>query len=518
MQAPAPHRPLNTARRELPQDVGALQVLVRDLESALYVEQLARERAESKLRDLLRRLFGPSSEKLDPNQYRLALEQIEADQALAAAVQPEVATAPAVESPRKRPGGGRRPAPEHLPIERVEIDLPEEQKAGLVRIREEITEELDYEPSRFIRRHFVRPVYAHPEKVQAPVVAPLPVRVLPQAAVGPGLLAHVLVSKYLDHLPLHRQEKIAARVGVELPRQKLCRWVEGAAHLLRTVHAQLATRILDSGYVQVDETPIRVLDPDRGGRAAQAYLWPYLAPTANALVFDFHLSRGRDSPEAFFPDDWRGVLQTDGYELYASFARRRPQIVHAGCMAHLRRYLIDALDGGGEHVAVLLADIGALYGLEKDARERALDASARAALRQAGAQPILDRLERRFEQVRRDVLPQSALGKAAGYALNHWPALCRYAQSGFGHVLIDNNSVERGIRPTKLGAKNWLFIGHPDAGWRSAVIYSVIGTCQLLDVNPERYLAWVLPKLAAATNHTAVNLLPHDFAALPVPN
>ncbi|MCC7463617.1 MAG: transposase [Gammaproteobacteria bacterium] len=127
--------------------------------------------------------------------------------------------------------------------------------------------------------------------------------------------------------------------------------------------------------------------------------------------------------------------------------------VHAGCMAHLRRYLVEALDGGGEDVGVLLADIGALYGIEKQARERALDADARAALREADAQPILARLERRFEQVRRAVLPQSALGKAAAYALNHWSALGRYAQPGFGHVLIDNNSVERGIRPTKLGAK-----------------------------------------------------------------
>ncbi len=514
MQATAHHHRPPRAACELPQDVGTLHGLVRELESALHLERLARERAESKLRDLLRRLFGPSSEKLDPNQYRLALEQVEADQVLVAEVQPPAASAAV--TTRKRPGGGRRPAPDHLPIERIEIDLPEEQKAGLIRIREEITEELDYEPSRFIRRHFVRPVYAHPEKAHAPVVAPLPVRVLPQAAVGPGLLAHVLVSKYLDHLPLHRQEKIAARVGVELPRQKLCRWVEGAAHLLRTVHGQLATRILASGYVQVDETPIRVLDPDRGGHAAQAYLWPYLAPTANAIVFDFNLSRGRDSPEKFFPDDWGGVLQSDGYELYASFARRRPQIVHAGCMAHLRRHLVEALDGGGEDVAVLLAEIGVLYRLEKDARERALDAPARAALREAHAQPILARLERRFEQVRREVLPQSALGKAAAYALNHWPALCRYARPGFGHVLIDNNSIERGIRPTKLGAKNWIFIGHPDAGWRSAVIYSVIGTCQLLGVNPQRYLAWVLPKLAAATTRTAVNLLPHDFAALPV--
>jgi transposase len=496
------------------EEIAALRAQNVQLEQQIASQRLEIEKLQWKLQDLLRRLFGPKSEKINPDQYPLLLEQFEADFALRAAPLPAAAANIVSEDSKPRKGGGRRPAPEHLPIERVEIDLPEAEKTDLVRIREEITEEIDYRPSQFIRRHYVRFVYADPQKAHAPRVAPLPMRVLPQASVGAGLLAHLLVSKYVDHLPLNRQEQIAARVGVDLPRQKLARWVEEAALLLRTIHEQLSERILESRYVQVDETPIKVLDPDRGGHAAQAYLWTYLSPTEHAIVFDFDLSRGRANLQSFFPTDWAGVLQSDGYEVYNSFLREKPDIVHMGCMAHLRRYVIEAADGGGEDVAALIADLGALYGVEKEARERVLTDAQRAQLRAERCPAIFERLHARFTHLRQTVLPQSPLGKAATYALNHWSKVTRYAQAGFGHVLIDNNSVERGIRPTKLGSKNWLFIGHPKAGWRSAVIYSITGTCKLLKVNPHSYLEWVLPRLAAATTTTARGLLPQDFAAL----
>ena len=201
-----------------------------------------------------------------------------------------------------------------------------------------------------------------------------------------GLLAHVLVAKYTDHKPLARQERIAARAGVQLPRQKLVRWVEGAALLLRSVHERLVERVLGSGYVQVDETPVRVLDPDRGGHAAQAYLWTYLAPRADALVFDFDLSRSRANPTAFFPLPWSGVLQSDGYEVYRRLATERAGLVHAGCMAQLRRHVFDAFKAGAPEAAELIAGIGALYAIEREARE--LEPEARAARRAEACPPI----------------------------------------------------------------------------------------------------------------------------------
>jgi transposase len=194
--------------------------------------------------------------------------------------------------------------------------------------------------------------------------------------------------------------------------------------------------------VQVDETPVKVLDPDRGGHAAQAYLWTYLSPTRNAIVFDFSLSRGRESLESFLPAHWRGVLQSDAYEVYNSFLRDKPDIAHLGCMAHLRRYVIDAIELGAEDVAALIEDIAALYGVEKRAREEQLDPEHRARLRSECCPAIFDRLHSRFTRLRDEVLPQSPLGKAANYALNNWLKLTRYADPDFGHVLIDNNSVE----------------------------------------------------------------------------
>jgi transposase len=492
-----------------------LQRQIAELQSQLRIAKTGWERAEWKLQQLLRKLFGAKSEKIDPNQLALLSGQIEADQELAAETAPPIPALPVEpESNKAKKGGGRHPAPRHLNIETTLIDLPEEQKAGLQRIREEVTEEYEYQPSRYYLHRIVRPVYADPAKQVAPQVAELPPRVIPQSGAGPGLLAHILVSKFVDHLPLYRLEQIAARSGVELPRQKQCRWVEHCAHLLRTIHEQLKDNILAGGYVQVDETPVKVLDADRGGKAAQSYLWTYHAPNQKMILFDFNLSRGRDSPDAFFPKDWSGVLQSDGYELYRALIRDRPHITHIGCMAHLRRHLVDAIDGGGAVLASLLADIGKLYGLEKQAREKGHTHAQRACLRHAYARPILKSLQLRFAALKESELPSGALGKAAAYAVNHWPQIARYAKARFGHVNIDNNPIERGIRPTKLGMKNWLFIGHPSAGWRSAVIYSITGTCKLIGVNPESYFRWVLPQLAAATNHTAKNLLPHDFAAL----
>jgi transposase len=489
-----------------------LQAELASERAALAEERLRRAAAEAKVQDLLRRLFGPKSEKLDPRQYELALEAAQADAAVAAA--PPPAPVAAERSPTARRGGGRRPVPAHLPVERIVVDLPAAQTIGLVKIREEITTEIDYVPSRFVRREYVRPVYADPGKGPPPQVAPLPARVIPGSGVGTALLAHVTVAKYADHLPLYRQAQIAARLGVDLPRQKLCRWTEQVAVLLQTVATQLAARILAARYVQADETPVRVLDPERPGAARQSWLWTYHAPTAAAIVFDFQLSRGRDSPARFFPPDWQGQVQHDGYEVYPSLWRDRPGVTEFGCLAHARRKWCEAIEGGGEPVAAILADFAQLYRIEAEARTRGLSGTARAQLRQARCPLLLDRLYQRIERVRAEVLPQSAAGKAAAYALQRWPQLTRYSEPGYGQVEIDNNLVENGIRPSALGKKNWLFIGHPDAGWKSAVIYSVLGTCKLLRLDPEAYLNWVLPRLAAATNQTADGLLPHDYAAV----
>ena len=196
-----------------------------------------------------------------------------------------------------------------------------------------------------------------------------------------------------------------------------------------------------------------MLDPDRGGRAAQAYLWTYHAPDAQAIVFDFNLSRGRDSPERFIQHGWRGALRTDGYELYASLAKERPGITRFGCMAHCRRKIADAIKAGDADAVPFLEAFGKLYAIEKEAGTRGLSDVQRGYLRHTKARPILQELQRALSQAQKTALPRSALGEAARYAVNQWPELA-LRKAGNGRIHIDNNPVERGIRPTKLGMKN----------------------------------------------------------------
>lgn len=491
-------------------DRDALLARVRELESQLKFSEVRCAKLQYKLDDLLRRIFSPKSEKLNPAQ-RLLFGLTEQPAMLSA---PQSAATSRSGSTKGKRRGGRRAPPQNLPVHREVIDLPEEQKAGLIKIREEITEQIEYRPSQFYRRQIVRPVYANAERAHAPIVAALPPQVIPQAGVGPGFITHVLISKYVDHVPLHRQERMDARGGVWIGRQARCRYVEAAAHLLITIHQQLKRKILESRYVQVDETFTKLLDPDRRGRSCDAYLWGYHAPHVPAIVLEFSPSRSGAILHDFFPSNWYGDVQSDGAKMYPGVFKHRPAIRRFECMAHLRRYVLEAIKADEMQALPLLKDIEELYGLERQATKLGLTAAQRGLFRHAKAKPVLKRLQHRFRALERDMPLFGKLREAVTYAKNRWPNLARYAKVDCGHIHIDQNPIERCFRPTKVGLRNYLFIGHPNAGWRSAVIYSVVGTCRLIGVNPEAYIRWVLPKLAAATNKTADELLPHDFARL----
>ncbi|MCC7328919.1 MAG: IS66 family transposase [Gammaproteobacteria bacterium] len=480
---------------------------------------LERDEARGRLQALLKRYFGRSSEKLDPNQLSLAW----------AAVQDELmAATPPAELPAPPPRPTCAPAPrrarrlEDLPVlETVVIDVPAEQKVAadgtaLVRIREEVTDEVDYQPGKLFRRQIIRPVYASPSHAGAPQIAPLPPRVIPGGQAGPGLIAQVLLSKYADHLPLYRQEAMLSRLGPAFTRQAMGEWVGHAAGLLRPVYDELRQRVGSSGYVQADETPIRVLDPARPGAAREAWLWTFLAPVAKAVVFDFRLTRSHE-PALAFLREFRGAFQTDGYLAYDKALdvlppQIRAGIVHFNCLAHCRRAFVEALASGDDRAAPFLAQIGALYHIESELREATPQARAQA--RSTRSLPWLAAMELALKKASLDlsILPRSALSKAVGYALARWPNLTRFAEPAYGQVHIDSNAVENSIRPTAIGRKNYLFVGHPGAGGRSAVIYSILGTCKLLGLNPWHYLTWALPRLAAATNHTAHRFTPQLFA------
>ncbi len=295
----------------------ALTQVQRD-EAKLLLQHtvLERDAAKAKLQALLKRYFGRSSEKLDPNQLALAWAAVEADKALATPPPP----APVERKPRT-PSVRRAQRLEDLPVlETITLDLPETEKTApdgtaLVKIREEITDEVDYQPGKLFRRQIIRPVYASPRHVGVPQVAPLPARGIPGGQVGPGLIAHVLLSKYVDALPIYRQAAMLERLGPGFTRQAMGQWVEHGAGLLKPVYQELQKIVTLSGYVQGDETPIRVLDPARPGAARESWLWTFLAPQPKVVVFDFQLTRSH-APALAFLRSFAGIFQTDGYAGY----------------------------------------------------------------------------------------------------------------------------------------------------------------------------------------------------------
>lgn len=462
--------------------------------AALEASQRENALLRQKLDLVLRRMFGSASEKVSPDQLELLL-------ALAAEPEPvPVAKTKAVAAPLKARVERRQRLPQDLPIveEVLEPAAVQVEPAAWRRIGEEVSEQLDYEPGRFFCRRLVRPKYVHrTDRDLAPIVAALPERLLERSLPAPGLLAHVLVSKHCDHLPLYRQERIyATRQGVNLPRQTLARWVELAADWLQPLYQALRSGVLAGGYVQVDETPVKYLDPG-GGKTATGWLWTASRPDGD-VIFQWETSRAATCVASLLPADFTGTLQCDGYGAYPVFARTHPRpVVLAGCWAHVRRKFHEARGQSPRLTAWFLRQIQHLYQVEARLRDAQAGPRLRAAVRAAESRMVVRRFHRALLHTRSKVLPQSLLGTAIAYALGQWAGLTVYLDDG--RVEIDNNLVENAIRPTALGKKNWLFVGEAGAGQRGAILYSVIESCRRRNIDPYAYLRDVLSRLPAMT-------------------
>jgi len=483
--------------------------LTQQLEQALgVIASLQRENQllHQKVDLLVRRVFGSSSEKLDVAQLQLL-------QLPEAATTPEpapVADAVAVRTPRARQPKPPR-LPDNLPVVEEVID-PEPVKAQPENWRligQEISEQLDYEPGRFLKRRTVRRKYVHRTELDTvPVIAPLPQCLQERGLAAAGLLAHILVSKYCDHLPLYRLEQIfARRHGLNLPRQTLARWVELAADWLKPIYEQIRTGVLAGGYVQMDETPVQYLEPGHG-KTRQGYLWTGSRPGGD-VFYTWHTSRAAVCLDTIIPVDFKGTLQCDGYSAYPAFAGgRQGAIVLAGCWAHVRRGFYEAREQSPKVSGWFLRQIQTLYRIESVLRDKKAGPALREAARAHQSQPIVQRIHRalvRFKTLGR-FLPKSLLGEAMDYALGQWPTLQVYLSNG--RVEIDNNLVENAIRPTAIGKKNWLFMGEAGAGQRGAIIYTLVESCRRRDQDPYTYLREVLTRLPRMTNHQIPELTP----------
>jgi len=475
------------------------------LAAALRENQLLRQKVDW----LVRRVFGSSSEKLDSAQLQLLLLA----EAPAAAEAPLLTSIQTPRAPRTRPAKAPR-LPDNLPVVEEVID-PEPVKTepeNWRQIGQEVTEQLDYEPGRFLKRRTVRRTYVHrTEPDQAPVTAPLPPCLQERGLAAPGLLAHVLVSKYCDHLPLYRQEQIyAQRHGLNLPRQTLARWVELAADWLRPIYDQIRTGVLAGGYVQIDETPLRYLEPGYG-KTKQGYLWTVCRPGKDVFYW-WNTSRAASCLEVIVPVDFKGKVQCDGYAAYPCFAGgRNGAVTLAGCWAHIRRGFYEAREQSPRVSGWFLRQIQNLYHIESVLRDKKAGPALREAVRAHQSRPIVERIGRalnRFKTTGR-FLPKSLLGEAIDYARGQWSALQVYL--GDGRVEIDNNLVENAIRPTAIGKKNWLFIGEAGAGQRGAIIYTLIECCRRRGLDPYTYLRDVLTRLPHMTNHQVQEVTPEAW-------
>jgi transposase len=486
--------------------------LTRQLEQCLEALNAARtENAllRQKIDLLVKRVFGSSSEQLDKNQLEL-LAQPETS----ATVQAIVA---APEKERAEHSRKERTArlPENLPVVEEVLD-PEPVKAQPEQWRligQEVSEQLDYEPGRFLRRRVVRRKYVHKTNPDcAPLIAPLPERLLDRSLPAPGLLAHIVVGKYCDHLPLYRQEQIyQQRHGVHLPRQSLTRWVELASQWLKPIYEQIRIGVMGGGYVQVDETPVDYLEPGNG-KTKQGYLWTCSRPGGD-VFYRWETSRAAACLDNIIPVDFNGTVQCDGYAAYRSFANGRGGTIElAGCWAHVRRKFHEALEQSPKTSGWIMRQIQHLYRVEARLREHKAGPQLREAVRAHESKPIVERIERAMVRLKgsRKHLPQSLVGIAIDYALGQWRTLDVYLEDG--RVEIDNNLVENAIRPTALGKKNWLFMGDADAGERGAIIYTVIESCRRRGIDPYAYLKDVLTRLPNMTNFQIPEVTPQAWA------
>lgn len=490
----------------LPKDTDALQALVRQLLGTVRNQGLKIAQLEARIAKLKRMQFGQSSEKIarEIAQLELELDTLHEEEAHAAAERP-ASVQKLIETPY------RKPLPEHLPREE-EVHEPActcPNCGGTMRkLGEDVTEVLDYVPASFKVIRHVRPKLSC-RVCETIVQAPMPSRPIERGKPGPGLLAHVLVSKYADHLPLYRQAEIYAREGVDLERSTLADWVGRSTALLDPLVAALRKSVLSSNTLHGDDTPVPVLAPGLG-KTRTGRLWVYVrdgrphgSPQPPAAVFFYSPDRKGEHPKAHLKN-FAGVLHADGYAGFNPVFETG-SVTEAACWAHVRRKFFDEHATSPSPLTTEALDrIGALYGIEDTIRGQ--PPNERRRIRQDQAAPLLAQLKAWLEAILPRLSGKSDLAKAIRYTLSRWAALNCYADDG--RVEIDNNAAERSIRGIALGRKNWLFAGSDNGGERAAAIYSLIETCKLNGIDPEAYLRSVLTNIADHPINRVADLLP----------
>jgi transposase len=522
-----------TSDTSLPDDPDTLKAMIRELLALLQESRQELDGVRHRLDQLLRRLYGPKSERHRPDQPTLFDDPDEATDGAPSEPEPVDAASP---STRRRPGHGRRRLPADLKRERVMHDLPEADKIcpcchePRIVIGEQTSEQLDYRPAKLFVRQHVRLSYAcpaclakaldpvppsEPEPPPLIVTAPKPPQPIDKGLPGPGLLAHVVTSKYADHLPLHRQEAMLARQGVELSRSTLCDWMAAVANLATPLYALMLSRVLQSRVVQTDETRVPV--QDQADKTKSGRLWVYLGDREHPFtVYDYTATKARDGPAAILKN-FTGFLQADAANVFDGLYVPG-SITEVACWAHARRHFHEARDSDAARSAEALARIRGFYAIEAEASEQIENAklvgdaaeAVRLRLRQEKTVPQLTDFARWLDEQAKVALPKSPMGQAIAYAQRQWPALLRFTEHGF--LNIDNNASERALRAVAVGRKNWLFAGSDAGGRTAAVLYTLAQTCKQHHIDPFAYLQDALTRLPSLPVEQLPDLFPHVWA------
>jgi transposase len=486
------------------------QARIAQLERELHWAQLKIQALEERLRQQRIRMLGAQSETLSDLQLELLADEepgVTADEVEAEARRERMEKMPRRE---RKPHPGRERLPENLPrVEKV-IRCDEQTCKACGRetsiIGYDESQQLDVEPARYFVRVIKREKRACRSCERGTVaMAPLEPRIVEKGLASDAVVIDTVVSKYCDHLPLYRQAAILEReAGVEIGRATLDGWVMRVGELLVPIVGAMRKDLLSGDYLQADETTIPVQMHDRRGSNHEAYLWQYGKP-GGETVFDFCLGRGREGPLKFL-GKWEGILQTDGYQAYNGVGG--PKLVHVGCWSHSRRKFVDAVKVHPQDAEALkmVVRMDALFLVDRQARKQGLSGAERLALRREHARPWVDEIRQTCLTLSKQVLPQSALGKAVAYTLNMWAKLERCFQ--YEQVELSNNLAENSMRPVALGRKNWLHVGSEKSGPKVAAILSIFESCRRLGLPIRDYLSNVLPGLDRRTLSQVAELTP----------
>ena len=468
--------------------------------------QLERDELKRQLAELKRMIFGSKSERfipVDSSQLSFFEEMItEKEKEL----EKYTVTYQRDKKKKEKEKPIRTAIPAHFP--RVEeIIYPKNLNPSWVKIGEEVTELLEIKPLTVFVRRIVRPKYALP-KEQGVVIAELPSIPIPKGNASASLLAFILISKFVDHLPLYRLIQIFKRQELKISKSTIGGWVAKTAALLNPLYDTFKEKFLENAdYIQADESPIKVQDKVKKKTTHRGFMWVYRNPVIKLILFDYHKGRGRNVPEEFL-ENFTGTLQSDGYAVYQNLTTKG-DITLLGCMAHARRYFEKALDNDPRRADHVLLLIQKLYRIERKTKERKATVDVIKRYRLLYALPVLNEIEEYLKTEKRNVLPKSSIGKAIAYTLNIFENLKQYVYNG--KFEIDNNNIENAIRPLAIGRKNYLFAGSHQSAQNIAMFYSFFATCKTHNINPHAWLSDILNRIPEHKANKLHELLPQNW-------